>query len=66
MGKGVWKYFEEMLQENIKDGATVLDAGTGTGEAIRAILKNSNPSKVVGIDLSKGMLKIARERNFFV
>ncbi len=62
IGKGVWKYFEEMLQENIKDGATVLDAGTGTGEAIRAILKNSNPSKVVGIDLSKGMLKIAREQ----
>ncbi|CAG1002443.1 MAG: geranylgeranyl reductase [Candidatus Methanoperedens nitroreducens] len=62
MGKGVWKYFEEMLKENIKDGATILDAGTGTGEAIKAILKNSNPSKVVGIDISKGMLKIAREK----
>ncbi len=60
IGKGVWKYFEEMLRENIKDGATVLDAGTG--EAIRAILKNSNPSKVVGIDISKGMLKKAREK----
>lgn len=62
MGKGTWKYFEELLQKNIKDGAIVLDAGTGTGEAIKAILKNSNPSKVVGIDISKGMLKIAREK----
>ncbi len=62
VGKGVWRYFEELLQKNIKDGATVLDAGTGTGGAIEAILKNSNPSKVVGIDISKGMLKIAREK----
>ncbi len=62
MGKGVWNYFEELLQKNIKDGATILDAGTGTGETIKAILKNSNPSRVVGIDISKGMLKIAREK----
>ncbi|NJD54614.1 MAG: geranylgeranyl reductase family protein [Candidatus Methanoperedens sp.] len=62
LGKGVWKYFEDLLQKNIKDGATVLDAGTGTGETIRATLNNSNPSKVVGIDISKGMLKIAREQ----
>lgn len=62
MGKGVWKYFEGLLHKNIKDGARVLDAGTGTGETIKAILKNSNPAKVVGIDISKGMLKIAREK----
>ncbi|NJD54570.1 MAG: geranylgeranyl reductase family protein [Candidatus Methanoperedens sp.] len=62
MGKGVWTHFEELLQKNIKDGATVLDAGTGTGEAIGAILNNSNPSKVIGVDISKGMLKIAREK----
>ncbi|MDO8727886.1 MAG: geranylgeranyl reductase family protein [Candidatus Methanoperedens sp.] len=62
MGKGVWNYFEELLQKNVKEGAMVLDAGTGTGEAIKAVLKNSNPSKVVGIDISKGMLKIAREK----
>ncbi|MDW7727254.1 MAG: geranylgeranyl reductase family protein [Candidatus Methanoperedens sp.] len=60
VGKGGWNYFEELLQKKIKDGAIVLDAGTGTGEAIQAILKNSNPSKVVGVDISKGMLKIAR------
>jgi geranylgeranyl reductase family protein len=62
VGKSVWNYFEELLQKNVKDEAVVLDAGTGTGEAIRAILKSSNPSKVVGIDVSKGMLKIAREK----
>lgn len=62
MGKGVWKYFERLLHKNIKDGARVLDAGTGTGETIKGILKNSNPSEVIGIDISKGMLKIAREK----
>lgn len=62
VGKGVWNYYEELLQKNIKDGAKVLDAGTGTGEAIKAILNNSNPSKIMGIDISKGMLKIAREK----
>jgi len=54
MGKGVWNYFEALIQKNVKEGAIVLDAGTGTGEAIKAILKNSNPSKVLGIDISKG------------
>ncbi|MCZ7399196.1 MAG: geranylgeranyl reductase family protein [Candidatus Methanoperedens sp.] len=62
MGKGVWNYFEGLLHKNIKDGARVLDAGTGTGETIKAIVKNSNPSEVIGIDISKGMLKIAREK----
>lgn len=62
IGKGVWNYFDELLQKNIKEGAIVLDAGTGTGEAIKDILIKSNPSKVVGIDISKGMLKIAREK----
>jgi len=62
VGKGVWNYFEGLLQKNVKVGAKVLDAGTGTGEAIKAILNHSNPSKVMGIDISKGMLKIAREK----
>lgn len=62
VGKGVWHYYEELLHKNVKDGAKVLDAGTGTGEAIKAILNNSNPSKVMGSDISKGMLKIAREK----
>ncbi|MBU4220422.1 MAG: geranylgeranyl reductase family protein [Euryarchaeota archaeon] len=62
VGKGVWNYYEELLHKNVKDGAKVLDAGTGTGEAIKAILNNSNPSEVMGIDISKGMLKIAREK----
>ncbi len=62
VGKGAWRYFEGLLQKNVKDGAIVLDAGTGTGEAIKSILNNSNPSKVIGIDISKGMLKIARQK----
>ncbi|MDD5472655.1 MAG: geranylgeranyl reductase family protein [Candidatus Methanoperedens sp.] len=62
VGKGVWNYYEELLHKNVKDGAKVLDVGTGTGEAIKAILNKSNPSMIMGIDISKGMLKIAREK----
>ena len=41
-------------------GNTYLDLGTGTGRAIKEILKNS-PGKVYGLDQSKEMLYVLRE-----
>jgi malonyl-CoA O-methyltransferase len=42
--------------------ATVLDAGCGTGLAIRPLLRRYRRSRVVALDLSEGMLDHARRR----
>ena len=61
-------YYDENLREviiqkaNVKAGNTVLDIGCGTGfitiSVAKAVGKNG---KVIGVDISEGMLKKARE-----
>jgi ubiquinone/menaquinone biosynthesis C-methylase UbiE len=47
----------------LRPGATVLDVGTGTGVvAVDAAARVSPGGKVIGIDLSQGMLGISRKR----
>ena len=47
----------------VKPGDTVLDLATGTGEPALSIAKIvSSKGKVVGVDLSPGMLAVAKER----
>ncbi len=41
---------------------SVLDIATGTGDVAFAINKNIKPETLVGLDLSEGMLKFAREK----
>lgn len=41
---------------------TVLDAGCGTGRTAQALLRRYRGCRVVGLDLSEGMLKRARRR----
>jgi predicted TPR repeat methyltransferase len=55
----------QALQENIPPGATVdiLDAGCGTGLA--APLLKPHASRLVGVDLSEGMLANARKRSLY-
>lgn len=45
---------------NLED--TVLDMCTGTGANALKISENLPPARVIGVDLSQGMLKIAREK----
>ncbi len=45
---------------NLED--TVLDMCTGTGANALKIAENLPPARVIGVDLSQGMLKIAREK----
>ncbi|HEY2726140.1 MAG TPA: bifunctional demethylmenaquinone methyltransferase/2-methoxy-6-polyprenyl-1,4-benzoquinol methylase UbiE [Parafilimonas sp.] len=40
----------------------ILDVATGTGDFAIAGSKNLNPEKVIGIDISKGMLDIGRKK----
>lgn len=57
-----WAAVEELMTTHVRPGAAVLDAGTGTGEAVRLLLASTNPGRVVGVDISKGMLREARKK----
>lgn len=56
-------YYHSLLREHVRDGAAVLDAGTGTGEEISFLLKATHPLHVTGLDLSAKMLEKARQKN---
>ncbi len=54
---------EILVSKAVKDGDAVLDAGGGTGStALLAAQKIGNKGKVTVLDLSQGMLDIARKR----
>ncbi len=55
-------FYNSLLKRHIIAGASVLDAGTGTGESIKALLKAAIPGEVTGIDLSGKMLAMAQEK----
>jgi geranylgeranyl reductase family protein len=57
-----WDVFGELVAQHVRPGTAVLDVGTGTGEAIRQLLTHANPGRVVGVDVSKGMLRAARKK----
>ncbi len=57
-----WQYFESRLKTLLPKDAEVLDAGAGTGESTRAVLRLARPKRVVALDISAGMLHVAREK----
>jgi len=57
-----WESIGGLLAENVQPGATVLDAGTGTGDATALLLERTDPGKVLAVDVSKGMLHAARKK----
>ena len=62
MARESMDYFYSLLKEHVKDGATVLDAGTGTGESIKRLLQIAKPGYSTGLDVSAKMLEVARQK----
>ena len=54
--------FEEILIERVPAGGVVLDVGAGTGRRTQLILDRTEPSRVVALDSSSGMLEQARKK----
>ncbi|MAD58425.1 MAG: malonyl-[acyl-carrier protein] O-methyltransferase BioC [Porticoccus sp.] len=51
----------DMLPEEIKP-INIVDLGCGTGYCIKSIRKKNSASKIIGLDLAEGMLKIAKSK----
>ncbi|MFA5859034.1 MAG: methyltransferase domain-containing protein [Elusimicrobiota bacterium] len=61
--KEMSKHTSAMLDKlHYADGYTMLDLGCGTGYIIEESIKKVQPSKIVGIDNSKEMLRIAQSK----
>lgn len=60
---GIDIYWRKRLVKRLKKQAPkdILDVATGTGDLAIAMLK-ANPEKVVGIDISNGMLEVGRNK----
>lgn len=57
-----WQALGDLIARSVRPGATVLDAGTGTGKATALVLARSNPGRVLAVDASKAMLHAARKK----
>lgn len=62
IGSAAWEYLGTLLAAHVKEGAAVLDAGTGTGAVVQLLLERTHPAELIGVDLSKGMLREARKK----
>ena len=57
----IWR--KKAIKELLKDQPqTILDVATGTGDFAFEALKILKPKKIIGIDISQGMLDIAEEK----
>ncbi len=56
-----WQALGELIAQSVHPGATVLDAGTGTGAATALVLARANPGRVLAVDASRAMLHAARK-----
>jgi ubiquinone/menaquinone biosynthesis C-methylase UbiE len=63
-GSSERKYTQEGLRKlGAKEGEIILEIGFGTGHSLVALAQNAGAhSKVYGVDISEGMLKVARSR----
>lgn len=61
-GVDVDKVYEDDVRKRCSDGSKILDIGIGTGYIpLQIVRKSEKAVKVIGMDLSKSMVKIARK-----
>ncbi len=56
------RHVNHLIEQWVKPGALILDAGAGIGERTLAILAHSQPAEVIALDASERMLSIARSK----
>ena len=59
---GIHKLWRKRLAEELRDGCEVLDIATGTAEVAIEIAKKHPTAKMIGIDPSMNMLRLARKK----
>jgi SAM-dependent methyltransferase len=60
---GTAEYDERLLDAaDIREADRVLDVGCGTGDTARAAARRASKGSVIGVDLSREMLGVARDR----
>jgi len=57
------KYWKRKILEQISDGSSFLDLACGTGILTREIAEKFPNSKIVGIDITKSYLDVAKENS---
>lgn len=62
IANSAWVYFEDLIQKLIPKNSEILDAGCGTGETTKLLLRFTNPGKIKSVDISQGMLDVAMEK----
>lgn len=62
LAKSAWNHVENVIERLVPKDGVVLDAGVGTGESLKAVMRLARPKRAVGIDISAGMLDRAREK----
>ncbi len=62
IGREPFDYLRNLLKQHVSEGASVLDAGAGTGESIKVLLQVARPASIIGVDISEKMLDIARKK----
>lgn len=64
MTMGIDKWWRRVAVKMLAKSSpkTILDIATGTGDLALLLHRKLHPEKIVGLDLSEGMLKIAKEK----
>ena len=64
IGKNGFKELIAEVQKNLKNGMKIIDIGCGTGHVLMDIYRTTDKKvKMIGIDNSSGMIKIAKEKS---